>query len=142
MTNLLAPAYYQLLTTGLSRWIPALMIVLHQYEGIERALEPEEHPTEYLSNTLGELQNIPVGNREEAFFDILSTMPLLYYRVAGDGQSWHPKLETLQQFEQRLSKITIWQTWTPSFTRDEIMHWPNANLPIVSSTEDAWFHSA
>ena len=135
MTTLLTPAYHQLLTTGLARWVPALMILLDHYDGIERALEPSEHPLKYLAGVFNQLRDTPMVDRERGFFDAVASMPLLYYRIAGDGRSWKPRTETLQQFEQHVSNVVIWQEWTPLFSRNEIINWLNVSLPVNSDVK-------
>ena len=129
------PIYQQLLTTGMAQWVPALMMMLRNYDGIERALEPAEQPLNYLAGKLEQLHNIPSGDRERLFFDAVASMPLLYYRVAGDGKYWNPENETFYQFECRVAAVSIWQAWTPLLSRSEVKHWLYANLPV---SRDAW----
>jgi len=129
------PIYQQLLTNGMAQWVPALMMMLRNYEGIERALEPAEQPLNYLAEKLEPLHNSPVEDRERLFFDAVASMPILYCRVAGDGKYWNPENETFHQFECRVGTISIWQAWTPLLSRSEVKHWLYANLPV---SRDAW----
>ncbi len=119
-TKLHNPIYQQLLTTGMAQWVPALMMILRNYEGIERALEPAEQPLHYLVEKLDPLHNSPMRDRERLFFDAVASMPLLYYRVAGDGKYWNPENETFHQFECRVDTISIWQAWTPLLSKTEV----------------------
>lgn len=127
-TNRLPPAYQQLLAARMSRWIPPLMQLLQHYEGIERALEPEENPLNYLAEQLGQISDTQLAERERLFFDVVTTMPLFYYRVAGSSHSWNPGNETFQQFECRVGTLSIWQEWTPHPSRNEVKNWLYANL--------------
>ncbi|MCG8074294.1 MAG: hypothetical protein N0C86_20170, partial [Candidatus Thiodiazotropha taylori] len=86
--------YQQLLNSGMARWIPALMFLLRHYEGIERAMEPEEQPLNYLAEKLKQINTTPMADREQFFFDVVATMPLFYYRAATKGKSWNPKSES------------------------------------------------
>ena len=92
-TTNFTPAYQHLLTTGMARWVPALMILLPHYEGIERALEPEEMPLNYLAEQLEQIGDTPMADRERLFFNVVATMPLFYYRVAGNGKSWNLRMK-------------------------------------------------
>ncbi len=124
-TNHLPPAYQQLLAAGLSRWIPALMYLLHHYEGIECALAPEERPLDYLAEKLIHLIDTPAADREVRFTETVATMPLFYYRAGGKQTLWVPSEETFRQFEQR----TIWQAWQPQLSESEEKQWLHAHLP-------------
>jgi len=132
-TNHLPLAYQQLLAAGLPRWIPALMRLLQQYEGIERALEPEERPLDYLAEKLTQVTahvlDRPAVDRERQFIGAVANMPLFYYRAAGNGTSWHPNNETFRQFESRVDTVIIWQTWTPQLSEGEVKHWLYSHLP-------------
>ena len=134
-TTNFTPAYQHLLTTGMARRVPALMILLPHYEGIERALEPEEMPLNYLAEQLEQIGDTPMADRERLFFNVVATMPLFYYRVAGNGKSWNPENETFRQFEHRTGTVSIWQEWTPHLSKCEVKNWLYANLPISG---DAW----
>lgn len=128
-THCLPHAYHCLLTAGLSRWIAPLMQLLHQYEGIERALEPDQWPLNYLGNQLESISVIPANERERCFFEAVASLPLLYYRVSGKGAFWHPGNETFRAFEKRMGAVSIWQEWTPLIPKQEIVRWLYANLP-------------
>ena len=128
-----ASVYQQLLSSEMARWIPALMILLHHYDGIDRAMEPDEQPLNYLAEKLKQMNTIPIADREQLFFDVVATMPLLYYRAAGSGISWKPGNETFHQFECRVSTVSIWQEWTPHLSRNEVKNWLYANLPVSSN---------
>ena len=128
--NFITPAYQYLLTTGMARWVPALMILLQHYEGIERALEPEEQPLNYLAHQLKQIDETPMADRERLFFDAVATMPLFYYRAASNGISWRPGDESFRQFECRVGTVVIWQEWTPHLSRNEVINWLHANLPV------------
>ena len=135
-TNSITPAYQQLLTIGMAHWVPALMILLQHYEGIERALEPEEQPLNYLAHKLKQISKTPMTDRERLFFDIVSTMPLFYYRAAGDGIPWTPVSETFHEFECRVEgTVFIWQEWTPHLSKNDVINWLYENLVISG---DAW----
>ena len=125
--------YQRLLSSGMARWIPALMFLLHHYEGIERAMEPEEQPLNYLAEKLKPINNTPMAEREQFFFDAVAAMPLLYYRAAGNGISWKPGNETFHQFECRVGTVSIWQEWTPHLSKNEVKNWLYANLPESSN---------
>ena len=127
-TQNLPQAYHCLLSAELARWIPPLMQFLHRYEGIERALEPEQLPLDYLGQRLICLTNQQLNNREQAFFNAVASLPLLYYRVSGKTACWHPGNETFQQFEKRMGTVSIWQAWTPQLPKHEIVKWMHANL--------------
>ena len=134
--NFITPAYQQLLTTGMARWVPSLMILLQHYEGIERALEPEEQPHNYLAHKLMSIGETPMTDRERLFFDIVATMPLFYYRAAGDGLSWTPLSETFREFECRVDgTVCIWQEWTPHLSKNDVINWLYENLAVSC---DAW----
>lgn len=131
-TNYLPSTYQQLLTSGLARWIPALMRLLQHYEGIERALEPEEQPLDYLAEKLLNIINAPPTYREQHLVDVIASMPLFYYRAAGEKTLWIPENEAFQQFENRVGTVTIWQAWTPQLSKKEVTSWLYANLPESS----------
>ena len=128
-TNHLPPAYQQLLATGLSRWIPALMCLLYHYEGIERALAPEERPLDYLAEKLVRLIDAPAIDREARFTETVAAMPLFYYRAGGKQTLWIPDNETFRQFEQRIGTVTIWQAWQPQLSESEVTQWLHTHLP-------------
>jgi hypothetical protein len=128
ITSHLPPIYQQLLTCGLARWIPALMRLLQHYEGIERALEPEEQPLDYLAERLLNIIDAPPTYREQHFIDAIATMPLFYYRAAGNQMLWIPENETFQEFERRVGTVAIWQAWTPQLSNNEVTSWLYANL--------------
>ena len=129
-TNHLPPAYQQLLATGLSRWIPALMCLLHHYEGIERALAPEERPLDYLADALVHLIDTPAADQEDRLIDAVATMPLFYYRAGGKQTLWIPGNETFRQFERRIGRVTVWQAWQPQLSESEVKQWLHAHLPV------------
>lgn len=128
ITSHLPPIYQQLLASGLARWIPALMRLLQHYEGIERALEPEEQPLDYLAERLPNIINAPTTYREQHLIDAIATMPLFYYRTAGNKTLWIPGNETFQQFESRVGTVVIWQAWTPQLSTNEVTSLLYANL--------------
>lgn len=105
------------------------MQLLHQFEGIERALEPDQLPLDFLGNKLNSIIDIPVSERERYFFDSVASLPLLYYRTSGRGVCWHPGNETFRQFEDRVGAVSIWQEWTPLISKPDIVRWLYTNLP-------------
>jgi len=131
-TNRLPLTYQQLLASGLARWIPALMRLLQHYEGIERALDPEEQPLDYLAKKLPSIIGAPSTYREQHLIDAIATMPLFYYRAAGNQMRWTPGNETFQQFESRVCTVTIWQAWTPQLSINEVSSCLYSNLPEPS----------
>lgn len=108
------------------------MRLLQHYEGIERALEPEEQPLDYLTERLRDIVDAPPNYHEQHFIDAIATMPLFYYRAAGNQTLWIPGNETFQQFESRVGMVSIWQAWTPQLSKNEVTIWLYANLPESS----------
>jgi len=104
------------------------MRLLQHYKGIERALEPEEQPLDYLAKELLNITDTRSTYREQHFIDAIATMPLFYYRVAGNQTLWTPESETFQQFENRIGTVAIWQAWTPQLSKNEVTSWLYANL--------------
>ena len=104
------------------------MQFLHQYEGIERALEPEQLPLNYLGEKLRCITASNINDKEQRFFNIVASLPLLYYRVSGKTACWHPEKETFLQFEQRIGAVSIWQAWTPQISKQDIVKWMHTNL--------------
>jgi len=104
------------------------MRLLQHYEGIERALEPEEQPLDYLAERLLNIIDAPPTYREQHFIDAIATMPLFYYRAAGNQMLWIPENETFQEFERRVGTVAIWQAWTPQLSNNEVTSWLYANL--------------
>jgi len=104
------------------------MRLLQHYEGIERALEPEEQPLDYLADKLVSIVDATPTYREQYFIDAITTMPLFYYRAAGNQTLWIPGNEAFQQFESRVDKVVIWQVWTPQLSKNEVTSWLYANL--------------
>ena len=129
-TKTITPAYQQLLAMGMARWIPALMILLQRYEGIERALEPEEHPLHYIAARLEEIDGTHIAYRERMFLDAVTSMPLFYYRVVANREFWNPREEIFQQFECRVNAVMIWQDWTPMYSAQDVKHWLYTNLQV------------
>jgi len=109
------------------------MRLLQHYEGIERALEPEEQPLDYLAEKLLTIIDAPLTYREQHLIDAIAAMPLFYYRAAGNQTLWIPGNETFQQFESRISSVAIWQAWTPQLSKNEVTSWLYANLPESSN---------
>ena len=105
------------------------MQLLHQFEGIERALEPDNLPLDFLGSKFKPILNIQSCERDRYFFESVSSLPLLYYRVSGRGICWHPGNETFHQFEHRVGAVSIWQEWTPLISKPDIVRWLYANLP-------------
>lgn|GEM_PF-6477318 len=105
------------------------MQLLHQFEGIERAFEPDQLPLDFLGDQLKRIINIPFSEREQYFFEVAASLPLLYYRVSGRGTCWHPSNETFRQFEHRVGTVSIWQEWTPLISKPDIVRWLYTNLP-------------
>ncbi len=108
------------------------MRLLQHYEGIERALEPEEQPLDYLAERLPNIIDAPTTYREQHFIDAIATMPLFYYRTAENKTLWIPGNETFRQFERRVGTVVIWQVWTPQLSRNEVTSWLYVNLPESS----------
>ena len=108
------------------------MRLLQHYEGIERALEPEEQPLDYLTKKLPNIINAASTHREQYLIDAVATMPLFYYRAAGNKTLWIPGNETFQRFENRVGTVAIWQAWTPQPSKNEVTSWLYANLPESS----------
>ncbi len=104
------------------------MRLLQRYAGIERALEPEEQPLDYLSKKLLNIIDAPPTYREEHFIDAIATMPLFYYKAAGNKMLWIPGNEAFQQFERRVGTVVIWQAWTPQLSKKEVTSLLYANL--------------
>lgn len=104
------------------------MHLLQHYEGIERALEPEEQPLDYLAEKLLNVIDAPPTYREQLFIDAIATMPLFYYRAAGNQTLWLPENEIFQEFERRVGTVAIWQAWTPQLSKNEVTSWLYANL--------------
>jgi len=104
------------------------MRLLQHYEGIECALEPEEQPLDYLAEKLLTIIDAPSTYREQHLIDAIATMPLFYYRAAGNQTLWMPGNEAFQQFERRVGTVTIWQAWTPQLSKNEVTSWLYANL--------------
>lgn len=127
-THGLPQAYHCLLNAELSHWILPLMQFLRRYEGIERALEPEQLPLNYLSESLKNIDTSNPKEKEPLFFNAVASLPLLYYRVSGQGTCWHPGNETLLQFEQRVGTISIWQDWAPQLSKQYIVKWMRTKL--------------
>ncbi len=121
-------AYHALLSAGRGRWIPPLMQLLHRYEGIERALEPEQLPLLYLDERLSRISQQPLKNREQVFFDVVTSLSLLYYRASSKISNWHPWNKTFLEFERRFGTVFIWQAWTPQVSKQDIVKWMLANL--------------
>lgn len=105
------------------------MRLLQHYEGIERALEPEEQPLDYIAEELLNISDTRSTYREQYFIDVIATMPLFYYHVAGNQTLWLPGNETFQEFESRVGTVAIWQAWTPQLSKNEVTRWLYANLP-------------
>ncbi len=104
------------------------MRLLQHYEGIERALEQEEQPLDYLADKLLNIVDAPLTYREQHFINATATMPLFYYRTAGNKTLWIPGNETFQQFENRVGTVVIWQAWTPQLSKNEVTSLLYANL--------------
>ncbi len=104
------------------------MRLLQHYEGIERALEPEEQPLDYLAERLLNIINAPPTYREQHLINAIATMPLFYYRAAEKKTLWLPGKETFQQFENRVGTVVIWQAWTPQLSKNEVTSLLYANL--------------
>jgi len=105
------------------------MRLLQHYEGIERALEPEEHSLDYLAEKLINIVDTPPTYREQHLIDAIAIMPLFYYRAAGNKTLWIPGNETFRQFENRVGTVAIWQARTPQLSKNEVTSWLYANLP-------------
>jgi len=134
----LPQAYHALLNAGLGRWILPLMQLLYRYEGIERALEPEQLPLTYLNDKFKRLSEQPFNSREVLFFDAVASLPLLFYRASSKRANWYPGNETFQTFEKRVGTAVIWQAWTPQINRQDIVKWMHGHL---TESHHVW-HSA
>ncbi|MCG7988473.1 MAG: hypothetical protein ABW157_15295 [Candidatus Thiodiazotropha sp. LLP2] len=115
--------YRTLLDSGLGRWILPLMQLLYRYEGMERALEPEQLPLPYLEQALAQIDRKPFSHREQLFFDALASLPILFFRASSMSSNWHPGHEPFLTFEKRVGKAVIWQAWTPQLTKQDIVKW-------------------
>ena len=126
-TQCLPPIYHILLNAGLGRWILPLMQLLYRYDGIERALEPEQLPLRYLEQQLIHIDRRPFNHREPRLFEALASMPMLYFRASSTSSNWHPVNESFLTFEKRVGKVVIWQSWTPQLTKHDIVKWMHTN---------------
>ena len=97
------------------------MRLLKHYDGIERALD-------YLAEKLLNIIDTPTNYREQHFIEAIVTMPLFYYRAAGNQTTWIPDNETFRQFESRIGNVVIWQAWTPKLSSNDIKNWLYTNL--------------
>lgn len=104
------------------------MCLLQRYDGIERALEPEERPLDYLAEKLLNIIDTPTNYREQHLIEAIVTTPLFYYRAAGNQTTWIPGNETFRQFESRIGNVVIWQAWTPQLSSYDVKNWLYNNL--------------
>lgn len=127
--------YYQLMMAGMSRWIPVIVGLLHQYEGVEASLGfEEEFPINALTRMTSDIQHWPAGERDKQMLDALTRLPVLFFRARRGIWRWCPLEMPWKEFiadRRTTESLVCWMCHEPDPSPIDLRDWALARLPAI-----------